>query len=232
MAHAVTMVLAGQRSTAVRRRSFLVLFFVILTLTLAARPTHGAGLLGNNARSRGDEPVLAYGSSFSAFQGRLLSDLALFRYDPDAVAFEPIPFQIDERIEKLFNEGLEFEFRETIYDVLGEDDGRLDADDELVFIYRDAGPRARAEAPWPECAEEIRYEIAAIDTRPGVSNPTGWVYLFAGTGLARSSEQRVSWDLLPSSAISSACIELGFTDRWLLTELRVFPPCGSGIDLI
>jgi len=181
---------------------------------------------------RDNEPVLTTGSSLAEFALVPISEFGLFRYDPASTAYVPIPFQIDERIEKLFNEGTAFEFTQLIYDVFGEDDGLLDANDELAFMFRDAGVRAPSQVPWPDDAGNFRYEIRAEDSRPGISNPSRWVYLFRGPSLERSGENYVSWNRAPDGSVATPSFELDYLDRWLLTGYRVFPPCGDGADLL
>ncbi|GEM_PF-1948856 len=181
---------------------------------------------------RDDEPVLLTGAQFPELDGRLLAETGLFVYDPAIPGYRPIPFQWDERIDKVFNEGTPFEFHQLLYDFDHEEDGRLDADDELAFMYRDAGQRAPVEAPWPAGASDLRYEIRVIDPRPESHNPPRWVYLFTGTGLETSPTRYVDWNRLPAGTVHASTFELVYEDRWLLTEYRVLPPCGSGSDLI
>ena len=181
---------------------------------------------------RDDEPVLLTGSQFPELDGTLLANTGLFVYDPAIPGYRPIPFQWDERVDRVFNEGSPFEFHQLLYDFDHEEDGRLDADDELAFMYRDAGQRAPDAAPWPEGAGDLRYEIRVVDPRPVGHNPPRWVYLFTGPGLEASPKRYVDWNGLPAGTVHASTFELTWEDRWLLTEYRVLPPCGSGADLI
>lgn len=178
------------------------------------------------------QPALVSLSSLPGLIGRPPDETGLFRYDPQANAFRPIPFQIDERLLHTFDQGSGSEFTELIYDVLGSDDGILDAEDELAFLFRDGGPRDPGDAAWPMGAEAERFEISVTDSRPGSPNGTRWVYLFTGVGLATSPTSYVSWTISPSTSITTDEFALDYTDRWLLTGYRLFPPCGGNVDLL
>lgn len=171
------------------------------------------------------------GIQLSRLYGTQVSRLGLYRYEPSSNGYVPIPFQLDERIDRAFNPGTEQEFTERMYDVLGEDDGLLDNLDELVFVFGDAGSRAPADAIWPPGADITGYEIEVIDPRQGASAPVRWAYLFAGDALEPSPDVYVSWDGASGSAISTDQFMIGYQDRWLLTEYAVLG-CGDGMDLI
>jgi hypothetical protein len=197
------------------------------------RTPHGGPAAGEEAVSRSDEPVLITGAAFPELDGRDLDEFGLFRWDPQELDFVPIPFQIDERYDRVFNpEVPELRFVEKIYDVFGEEDGRLDPDDELAFMYRDVGLRAPAEAPWPDWADPVRYEVAVDDPRPGSGSPTRFVYLFTGPAPPLSDRSYVQWNLGVDQSIETELYALDYQGNWLLTGYRVFPPCGSGLDLI
>jgi hypothetical protein len=182
---------------------------------------------------RSEEPVLILGASFPDFSGEAIQDLALFRYDDVSDAFEPVPFQIDERIvDRVFKEGTSFEFTETIYDIYGEDDGLLDGDDELVFLFGDAGPQATAATPWPAGAASQRYEVEIHDPRPGAPEAERYVYLFLGNGLATSPTSYVSWTISAMADATTPVYTLDYMDKWLLIGLEVASPCGTGADLL
>jgi len=181
---------------------------------------------------RSKETVTVHGSVLASLWGRPVQELALFRYEAASGEFVPIPFQIDERLDRVFNPGTPGEFTESMYDVLGEDDGLLDADDELAFRLGDAGVQAPLDGCWVEGADLLRHEILASDNlQPSTPNDR-WVYLFTGPSLTRSAASYVTWDGREISAVTTAGFEVDFQDRWLLTGLRALPPCGSGADLI
>ncbi len=196
------------------------------------------------AGTRDDEPVQLSGAGLPDLVGTAVGDLAVFVWDPDATAYVPIPFQVDERVLSTFNEGTPFAFTQLMYDVAGADDGLLDANDEIAFMYRDSGlQRAPSVAPWPSAAGELSYEVAVNDPRSvagggggiGLGSPAGqvrYVYVFAGSGLARSPQRYLTWTGAEDQPASSDRFEVGFAGRWLVNSFRVFSPCGAGTDLI
>jgi hypothetical protein len=187
---------------------------------------------GGDPLSRDHEVIVLPASSLPEIEGAFVEDLALFRYSVALARLEAIPFQVDERIVKVFNEGSPGEFSELMYDVLGEEDGTLDPDDEIAFFYGDAGERAGHSVGWPSGAGPLRFEIEVTDTRPEVDPEPRWVYLFIGAGLPLSPDEPVSWEGGQSSSVTSERLTVDYDGRWLLTGLRVNAPCGLGTDLI
>ncbi len=205
--------------------------FAIL-IGLHATPAGAAANFSTEEVDRFMEPTLLPLSVIPDLLGRFVDEVGVFRYDPQTMAYEPIPFQIDERLFHTFNEGGGNEFTALIYDVLGEDDGVLDGEDELAFLFGDCGPRDPGYAAWPVGAEPLRFEISVTDSRPGSQNGTRWIYLFTGVGLETSPTSDVSWSVSPTTSITTDIFALDYTDRWLLTGYRLFPPCGAGGDLL
>ncbi|NJN65018.1 MAG: hypothetical protein HC882_09180 [Acidobacteria bacterium] len=181
--------------------------------------------------TREDQVVVTSGARLEGFEGAAISRMRLFAFSTETLSYAPIPFQVDERIDRLFTENTPLPFRETIYDVVGEDDGLLDADDELVFRFGDGGSRAPAEVPWPAGAEVRRVEIEARDPRPG-ANSVVWVYLFAGDELPSNPTRYIEWSGGVSDAISTSRYQLEYEGPWLLTGLRISAPCGDGSDVL
>jgi hypothetical protein len=184
------------------------------------------------ALERDDEPVVVTGGALPLLLGQSVDQIGIFRYDPESGGFVPIPFQVDERIEKVFNPGLPLEFVENIYDVRGEEDGLLDGDDEIAFLFGDGGDRAPEDAAWPPGAAPTRFELSVTDPRSEAPVRRRWLYLFTGPALPRSTERHVEWEGGPATSIETATFALDYEDKWLLTGLRLFPPCGGGSDLI
>ncbi|PYT06248.1 MAG: hypothetical protein DMF49_11750 [Acidobacteria bacterium] len=207
------------------RHVSLALFILLLTQSRSEATSAGGTL------PRDDDIVVVPGSSLPDFLGRVNSDLGAFKYDPASLSFVPIPTQVDERVNHVFSAGTSLEVVENIYDVFHEDDGLLDADDEVAFLFGDGGPQAPSSIAWPVGAEPERFDITVTDPRPD-SNTVRWVYLFSGANLPRSSTQYVSWSGTRNSSISTSLFSLDFSDRWLLTGLRVLVPCGTAADLI
>jgi hypothetical protein len=202
-----------------------VLIFGLL-LILAALPVLAQSGTGP---SREDEPITITGAAFPDAAGFAISDMALYRWDAVGEAFELVPFQIDERLDKVFNPGTAFEVTQNLYDVAGEDGGLLDSDDELVFLFKDSGPQAPVDATWPAGATLLRHEISV--TNPDQPTDVRWVYLFNLTGWTPPAGY-VTWDGSATTSVSTSIFDLGFTDRWLLLGYQVNTPCGSGTDLI
>lgn len=184
------------------------------------------------AVTRDDDPVVVSAAVFPELQGDFINQIALFHYDAATDTFSPIPFQVDQKVDHVFSPGTQFQVTERMYDVFGEDDGHLDALDEIVFLYPDAGDQTPVCTSWVQGADPDRYEIRVSDPRPGGPYPDKYVYLFTGIGLPKSQISYISWQVSRQTAMSSTRFDLDFTDRWLLTGYHVNPPCGSGADLI
>jgi hypothetical protein len=224
------MVQARARSRIVR----LAQAMVASALPLAVVPPAAADAVavGASGLQRGDEAVVVPGNALSGLHGVSVSELGVFRFDRESLSFVPVPFQVDERLPRTFLPGTPFEFTQIIHDVRDEDDGLLDALDEIAFLYKDADDRAPSEVPWPAGAGPYRYEVAIKDPRPEVTNPPRWIYIFSGPSLPRDDRSYVSWNGLEASTISTEFYDLDYDGPWLLTGLRVHPPCGTGLDLV
>jgi len=118
------------------------------------------------------DPVVITGAACPEFAGAPVADLFLFAYTNGT--WQMIPFQIDERdtLGSYFNADSEIGF---------------DANDELVFMAKDAG--GRADSVWiADVASQqfMRYEIAVRDTSNG--EQTGWVYLYRSNTLTPQNQ--------------------------------------------
>lgn len=182
---------------------------------------------------RDEDAILIPGSAIPEMIGEGVLELGVFRWDAATQAFTPIPFQVDEVVDQVFNPGTAYEFTERMYDVQGLEDGVFDANDEVALLWADAGEvQAPSSAPWPAGVDDERYEVRIDDPRPGAPSATRWVYLFEGSGLPRAPDSYVTWSGTATSSIYTDRFQLDFTDRWLLTGYRVMAPCGNGADLI
>ncbi len=191
-----------------------------------------AGLVAAEGAGRDDDPVILTGAMLPEFLGRDLSELRLYRFDGPPQGFIPVPFQFDERLVKVFDAGEPTEFSESMYDLFGDEDGTLDADDELVFYFGDAGGQAPPGAVWPTGAEPLRFEIRATDPRLDDPEPDRFLYLFAGLSLPESTASYVDWDGMVDGDVSTESFLVEYDDRWILSGLRVSAPCGTAEDLI
>lgn len=117
-----------------------------------------------------------------------------------AGGMQPIPFQIDERLP----DGTFVADRGKV--TRDDTPNLLDADDEIVFLVRDAGFRAPKNA-WPKGALKS-VEIQLSDPLGGT---TGYVYLFAfgGTPPRMSERRHISYDSALDRT-SSDTVSIGF----------------------
>jgi hypothetical protein len=209
-----------------------VALLVLGLAPLATDPALAISLEASGPEDRGDETVTISGASLAPLIGRPIGELALYCYNAATGHFDPIPFQIDERFLKVFDAGLPSQFSEMVYDVFGEDDGLLDADDEIVFQMADAGPRAPIAGVWVPGAEAVRFEISIDDPRPSGGTPREWAYIFTGPGLPTFPTGYVTWGGQPDSSVTTDVFRLDYDGNWVTSGLTVFGPCGSGADLI
>ena len=199
----------------------------LVALTLCAwTPTLHA------SEARDEEPVVLRGSQLPILETVDVDHIHLFRYDTSSGSFEPMPYQVDQRVATTFNPGTPLEFVETIYDIFDQDDDVLDDDDELVFRFGDGGDLAPPEAVWPEGSDGERIELELVDPRSSAPSPSRFVYVYLGDDLARADTAYVSWDPGPTGTLTTSTLQLRWEGNWQLTEFRVLAPCGTGEDLI
>ncbi len=124
----------------------------------------------NRTLNRPFQPVVITGDLFEEFTSAPIDQLFLFAYRTATGVFEQIPFQWDEK--------------DVNGDYFMPDDGLLDANDELVFMTRDAGDKAPVlPGPWINDVESTtfpRYEIELTDPLDGSK---AWVYLYRSSTL-------------------------------------------------
>jgi hypothetical protein len=181
--------------------------------------------------AREEDPVVLSGAALPALDGRSITDIVVTRWEPAGSHFQPIPFQIDERLVKTFSSPASGDFDETVHDVFGEDDGLFDALDEIVVRFGDGGGQAPLDA-WLPTADTERFEILVTDPRPGAPSPQRRFYVFTGENLPTSGISYVTWSGAANANVASASHVLSFQDRWIMTAYSVQPPCGAGLDLI
>ncbi|MBN1542075.1 T9SS type A sorting domain-containing protein [candidate division KSB1 bacterium] len=190
------------------RFEYLILLLAILCQVAGAQ---------TSTLDRPFEPVMLTGSTIAQAIGWPFDELAVCRYDASTQTWQRIAAQFDDvgSDESYFSEN----------------DGILDANDELVLMAGDAGDQAPAEH-WIDDIESAfwpRLEIA-------VSNSTdpsqiGWVYLYRSSALAgQSTVDYVGWD---GSAVSAAGYDLAHNGRPFLQQAAVTAANGgSGVDFI
>ncbi|MCG8608784.1 hypothetical protein MJD09_27835, partial [bacterium] len=171
------------------------------------------------------EPVVLAGSEFPLFaeSDYAFSELFLFAYHAADHLWQEIPFQFDER-----NDMLEY--------VMDDAGATLDANDELVFMARDAGDRAPLNA-WIEdlvSRSTCRYEIGVEDP---ITGHMGWAYLFFSSTLendptvgdyvayAASNTGNAGED-----TVRSAGYEIANGPSGLPTDLMILSDGGAGLN--
>jgi hypothetical protein len=145
------------------------------------------------AWSRTLEPVVIEGSQFPLFTNVRISNL--WAYTKMNGFWVQIPLQIDEV---------------TLLGDYATENGRLDSNDELVFMAMDLGQKASAgDWIWNDASRDYpRYEIKV--TNP--LNPTeiGYVYIYRSNTVTASHEDYVDWDST-NQLIASGTYTLGLS---------------------
>ncbi len=174
---------------------------IILLYALASLLLYCSHALSSQTRSieRLSDPIILTGKQLSPMEGTSISHLYLYSKVGDKV--ERIPSQIDER-----NAKGDRSLTSPKGKPVNPDDGKLDENDELVFMSRDLGGRiSRAELP--KGAEKV-VEITCQDP---TSTGKGWAYLVAHPAPVGGETRRyVNYDL-KKDYINAANYELGYT---------------------
>ncbi len=205
-----------------------------------------------------DAPVVLTATDLGVANLNLNPDRAVaYRWDGAAAAWVQIPVQVDERHVVDFgfkpNNNSQAGTVGTVYgtDAIGvtslqysdagtwvgaDPNPNFDADDELVFMARDAGPQAPAGTAAP--ANTVGTLGKAIELANTTSG-TGWVYLFYGTAGVDSSagQDLVDYNFVldggtylndykradgpnpESSTVTTSFYSMGLADRWYTVDL-------------
>lgn len=163
--------------------------------------------------TRTQEPVILSGGQLSQFDGLALDELFLYRYEDGT--WTPIPFQIDEV---------------NAFDRYTVEDGRLDANDELVFMAMDMGQEA-SPSEWIADADSrihARYQVQVVNPL----NPTeqGWVYVYRSETLGPSREDYVNWEPTGNRIVTRTYV--AGLDPELPSSLDSLELNGSGVDAL
>ncbi|MHC4948591.1 MAG: hypothetical protein ACYTG1_10050 [Planctomycetota bacterium] len=204
---------------------------------------------------RDRDPVVLDGGALPTLLGTSPGAVVAFRHDG---AWTQIPVQVDERTEVDY--GVVYDMEPVALTTLayadastytGADvDPDFDADDELVFMARDAGPRAPAGAGAPAgVLPGSGVELAITDPLDG---GVAWAYLFVSAGgpapdagqdyvsyafvlLAGSYIPNYGTSVGPNpedSVVLSPHYRVHFADRWIRDELAVTAGGAGGADLL
>lgn len=183
-------------------------------LMAAAFVSQPAATLGRSAVDDSFQPVVVAGAQTDAFLGTAVTELFVYAYR-DGV-WTQIPAQIDEKMPN--------EDGDRVY--AAEGDGRLDADEEIVFMLKDMGEQAPPSA-WVDGAE--------ADGRIEMSVPAGdggrrWAYLFHGSQLNQTFETDYVRFSGASRRVIAEHYEAGFLENGTgLDELRLND---SGVNVL
>lgn len=184
-----------------------------------------------NSLNRPYQPVVMKGSSFAEFANNVASLNQLFLYKYSANTWTQIPFQFDEV------EPDSLDVAKTTYFRQG--DGKLDDQDELVFMVRDAGDRAPAGAWIDDQASSAytRYEIELTD--PLAAGSAGYVYLYRSTTLTVPATIKDYVTYTPPTAgsgndvVKGQSYEEGHRSNGINNSLLVPPSAGGdGVDFL
>jgi hypothetical protein len=204
------------------------------------------------AQGRDLDPVVVTGAALPAFAGAPPAKIVAFRHDQ---GWAQIPVQVDERAVVSFaqiRQKPRYTASALVYtDPLtwtGADPvPAFDADDELVFMARDAGGPAPAGRPRGVTTGPGQV-VAVVDPLGG---PVRYVYLFLsdgslGPGAGRDyasyafnllsggykQTYKLSGNNPEDSFGRTARYEVHFADRWILDRTRLLTKGSSGVDIL
>ena len=243
-----------------RRRALAVAVATLVAGTAAAcTPAPGAG----STLDRPADPVVLTGADAPGLDGVATDRLVAFRASGGSWA--QVPVQVDERKDTRMHEvyGLpasqrfyssSIDIPVNVYADAGtftgaDPDAGLDADDEVVFMARDAGgPVGDLDAPDGTTGGAVEVRV----TDPLDDGAVGYVYLFASDGSLDPSAGRsyVDYDFTllsgdykttykrtdgpnpEDSTVTGASYTAHFSDRWTLDGLTLEGGDRPGVDLI
>lgn len=165
-----------------------------------------------NGIKREIDPIVIQGSQLPDFNGIEISKLRLFALKKSGM--EPIPFQVDERDPK-------GRYVMTHGKGAGKDNdaGKLDNNDEVLFIARDLGGRANKDK-WPDGVKK-GLEITVTDP---VNSAKGYAYLFSfDNAPPYSSKDYVKFDP-KSQRVYGRNYILGYDIKKPITEIYFASP--------
>ena len=217
--------------------------------------------------TRMKDPVVVAGSSLPSFLGVQPSRIVLFRWTGSAL--QQIPAQVDEVVVRPINApynadgcagtgalpwNISFYADPNTFTGADTDPG-FDADDEFVFMVRDAGTRAPSSTTTPPgCVAGSRIELALTDPLNG-SN-LGYVYVFRsdgslaqgagmsyvnynftfGSGLTaanyKASYNFCNGGVAENTTVTTANYSMRYTGRWIEDELKITAGGATGVDLL
>jgi hypothetical protein len=237
-----------------RTRSTVLAAGLALATGLTLLPASPAGAVAVN---RPADPVVITGASASRLVG--VNPKQIVGFARSGTAWRQIPIQIDER--KVLNLGRVYNGAATNVSVVGYADAntfagkdtnnKLDGDDEIAFMARDAGTRAGVVAPPAATKAGTGVEVRITD--PLVGGSESYAYLFRRKGGTLKPDAgrayvRYSFGLLSgnykktyklqdgpnpeNSLVTGAYYRHHFSDRWTSDRIEVTAPGSSGADIL
>ena len=209
------------------------------------------------AINRPTDPVVLTGANVPTLQGIAPNELVAFRFDN---GWKQIPVQVDERavinFTQVYNGNTTYgslsrlDYTDAGTFTGADPDATLDADDEIVFMAKDAGGACAAHAAPPAgVLADSAVQVAITDP---VDAAVGHVYLFEQDGTLDPSAGKHYVDYTFSltagsyktnyklttgpnpedSFIQTDYYERHFSDRWKADGLRIFAGSATGVDIL
>jgi hypothetical protein len=240
--------------------TLLALGALLALSAFAHRPTPTAFAM--SPLNRPADPVVLTGADVPALTGIAPGDLVAFRYDS---GWQQIPVQVDERDIKYFQDIYQTSQPWPGTSIIGVSDlvyvdsgtftgpdsyPTLDANDEIVFMAKDAGgvPPSFSEPAGVISNTGVEIEI----TDPLNGSQTGYVYLFRqdGTLSPSAGQQYVSYtfNLLSgpylttyntqhgpnpeNSVVTTPYYSHHFSDRWISDQIHITTGAANGVDIL
>jgi hypothetical protein len=180
-------------------RAWLALFIFFSVFSALPRGLEAA----KKTLKRTEDPVIIEGKDLMSLLGSRPDRLSLMAWTYDG--FQPVPFQMDERDEKgeyVFT--MSVEGGKTTPSNEADQDPKLDANDELVFMVFDAGDR-HPEVSFPDGVDKgVEIEI----TDP-VDGGKAWIYLFA----FKNEAPRSGLDYVRGAAVRAGLRQVNYRRR-------------------
>jgi hypothetical protein len=208
--------------------------------------------------NRPADPVVLKGAQLPALSSVVAGDLVAFRW---VNGWDQVPVQVDERKDvnftNVYNGAVSANFVTSVYADPGTFTGadanaNVDSDDEVVFMAKDVGPEAPADATDPAGVVGGSGVEVKVRSSLGGTDRDGWIYLFKRSGNLSpgAGESYVSYDFQLLSGAYKTTYKLAdgpnpenttvstpyyvdhFSDRWLNDQIKVKAGDASEVDII
>ncbi len=181
------------------------------------------------------EPVVKIANHLPALKGIPVNEMRLYTWHASTQTWEAMPFQVDERsldpTPSNLNHRRWFYFRPGTSGDSTEHNHVFDRMDELVFMLRDAGDEAPADA-WidnPESRQHPRNELKVID--PDNPNLAVFAYVFRSHTFTEPVPTPYAFAYsAASNTLSTTYYMVGFGTNGLIQDISINQPWGSGLD--